>query len=249
MKRCHDCDVEKPLDQFWRNRASADGRATYCIPCFSRRNRQAAERRAAREGRTLPPSSPRPSDLASDEKYCPSCQQVLPLTSFVRNRSAPSGFGSYCRPCQAEKSAASLKRVHGSARHYHLRRRYGLGADEVLSRLEAQGSSCLICRRPITAKTAHIDHDHVTGKVRGILCFRCNSRHGSASPTIRRFSSAPLATCSPRPSCGCRSRSSGPSGSPRSSSTTALPPEQGGPAVGSVRPARPTSDRGEGTHR
>ena len=178
MKRCRDCNVDKPLDQFWRNKASADGRAMYCIPCFSRRNRQAAERRAAREGRTLPPSSPRPSDLASDEKYCPSCQQVLPLTSFVRNRSAPSGFGGYCRPCQAKKSAESLRRVHGSARHYHLRRRYGLGADEVLSRLEAQGSSCLICRRPIDAKTAHVDHDHVTGKVRGILCFRCNAGMG-----------------------------------------------------------------------
>jgi hypothetical protein len=44
--------------------------------------------------------------------------------------------------------------------------------------MEAQGSMCLICRRPITAKSAHVDHDHATGKVRGILCFPCNSGMG-----------------------------------------------------------------------
>lgn len=178
LKQCRDCNVEKPLDQFWRNRSSADGRALYCIPCFTRRNQEAAERRAARQGRTLPPPSARPRDLAPDEKYCPSCRQVLPLARFVRNKSTASGYGSYCRPCQAEKAAESLKRVHGSSREYHLRRRYGVGTNEVLSRLESQGSSCLVCRRPITADTAHVDHDHVTGKVRGILCFRCNSGMG-----------------------------------------------------------------------
>ena len=178
MKRCRDCNVDKPVEEFWRNKQSADGRAMYCIPCFSKRNRESAERRAAREGRTLPPPSRRPSDVPPGEKYCPSCQRVLPVTSFVRNRSAASGVGSYCRPCQAAKAAESLKRVHGSARHYHLRRRYGLGADDVLCLLEAQNSQCLICRRPITAKTAHVDHDHATGKVRGILCFRCNSGMG-----------------------------------------------------------------------
>src|SRR5215218_4159179 len=142
MKRCRDCNLDKALGQSWRNTSSADGRAVYCIPGFSKRNGEAADRRAARRGRTLSPPSPRPSDVASDEKYCPSCQQVLPLTSLVRNRSAACGYGTYCRPCQAEKSAASLKRVHGSSRHYHLRRRYGLGADDVLALLEARAASC-----------------------------------------------------------------------------------------------------------
>ena len=178
MKRCRDCAVDKPLDQFWRNQSSPDGRAIYCIPCFSKRNRETAERRAARDGRTLRDRSARPSDVAPDEKYCPSCRRVLPLTSFVRNRSTRSGFGSYCRPCQAAKAAESLKRVHGSGRHYHLKRRYGLGADEVLALLETQSSLCLICRRPVDARTAHVDHDHVTGNVRGILCFRCNAGMG-----------------------------------------------------------------------
>jgi hypothetical protein len=71
-----------------------------------------------------------------------------------------------------------VKRLHGSARHYHLKRRYGLGADEVLVMLQAQGGLCLICRRHITVQTAHVDHDHATEKVRGILCFGCNGGMG-----------------------------------------------------------------------
>jgi Recombination endonuclease VII len=44
--------------------------------------------------------------------------------------------------------------------------------------VEAQGSACLICRRQITVATAHVDHDHASGKVRGILCFACNGGMG-----------------------------------------------------------------------
>jgi hypothetical protein len=180
-RRCPDCDQDKPLDEFWRNKSSSDGRATYCIPCFKRRNRAASERRAMREGRAMREPSNRPIHIADGERYCPSCQQVLPIEDFVRNRRTKSGFGSYCRPCQRAKVAESIKRRHGTTRHYHLKRRYGLGADEVLAMLEAQGSACLICRRQMTVETAHVDHDHVSGRVRGMLCFGCNGGMGQFS--------------------------------------------------------------------
>ena len=37
--------------------------------------------------------------------------------------------------------------------------------------IEVQGGLCLICREK---PAKHVDHDHATGKVRGILCFSCN---------------------------------------------------------------------------
>jgi peptide methionine sulfoxide reductase MsrB len=177
-KRCRDCEQDKPLDEFWRNKSSPDGLATYCIPCFKRRNRAASERRAAREGRVMRDPSNRPVDVSDGHRYCPSCQQVLPIEDFVRNRRTKSGWGSYCRPCQRAKVAESVKRRHGTTRHYHLKRRYGIGADDVLAMLETQGSACLICRRQLSVATAHVDHDHATGKVRGILCFACNGGMG-----------------------------------------------------------------------
>lgn len=177
-KRCRDCGRDKPLEEFWRNASSPDGRATYCIPCFKVRNRAAAERRASREGRPIREQSMRPTNIPDNQRYCPSCQQVLPIEEFVRNRRTKSGFGSYCRPCQRAKVAESVKRRHGTTRHYHLKRRYGLGADEVLAMLEVQDSACLVCRRRITVETSHVDHDHDTGSVRGILCFGCNGGLG-----------------------------------------------------------------------
>lgn len=36
----------------------------------------------------------------------------------------------------------------------------------------AQGGQCAI--NGCSSEAAHVDHDHVTGNVRGILCFRCN---------------------------------------------------------------------------
>ena len=44
--------LDKPLDEFWLNKSSPDGRATYCILCFKFRNRASAERERCQEGRT-----------------------------------------------------------------------------------------------------------------------------------------------------------------------------------------------------
>jgi len=54
-------------------------------------------------------------------------------------------------------------------------RRYHLSAEQYLAILELQGGVCAICggRRPYAL---HIDHDHLTGRVRGLLCKRCNHR-------------------------------------------------------------------------
>ncbi len=41
--------------------------------------------------------------------------------------------------------------------------------------IKEQGGVCAIC---LTGKPEHVDHDHRTGKVRGILCFNCNGGLG-----------------------------------------------------------------------
>jgi hypothetical protein len=125
-------------------------------------------------------------------KICPRCEQVLALDRFVRNRSTKSGFGSYCRPCQNAKAAETIKRLHGSTRHYHLKRRYGIGAAEVEQMLDAQRWACLVCDTALTLKTAHIDHDHATGAIPGVLCFNCNGGLGQFRDnaiTLRRAAS------------------------------------------------------------
>jgi hypothetical protein len=49
------------------------------------------------------------------------------------------------------------------------------GAAELYDRLLGeQGGVCAICGNPPKTRRLHIDHDHKTGKVRGLLCHRCN---------------------------------------------------------------------------
>jgi hypothetical protein len=58
----------------------------------------------------------------------------------------------------------------------HLKRKYGITIEQYDAMLEAQGGGCFICGRPPREDISlHVDHDHSTGKIRGILCFCCNN--------------------------------------------------------------------------
>jgi hypothetical protein len=83
---------------------------------------------------------------------------------------------AYCRSCHNQRSKESRDRLHGGSRNYHLQRRYGITAADADAMFEAQDGLCAICReRP----AEHIDHDHLTGQVRGMLCSCCNQGLGS----------------------------------------------------------------------
>lgn len=64
----------------------------------------------------------------------------------------------------------------GRLRDYRLRHFYGMSVADVQKLLASQGGECAICPRLLVypSKGAHVDHDHLTGKVRGVLCRWCN---------------------------------------------------------------------------
>jgi hypothetical protein len=71
---------------------------------------------------------------------------------------------------------ASRVAIHGSSRNYHLKHRYGLTEAEVDAMIAAQDGLCALCReRP----AEHVDHCHLTGEVRGVLCSCCNQGLGN----------------------------------------------------------------------
>jgi hypothetical protein len=96
------------------------------------------------------------------------------IEDFPRSRSAPDGPGGHCKPCHYEITRLN-KEKHGGARNYHLRRRYGITAEQADQMLAEQGGLCAIC---LEAPAQHVDHDHRTGRVRGLLCFNCNGALG-----------------------------------------------------------------------
>lgn len=57
-----------------------------------------------------------------------------------------------------------------------LRRTYGLTLDEYRRILAVQGFRCFVCEKPLEGISNPLDHDHVSGLIRGILCTYCNHR-------------------------------------------------------------------------
>jgi hypothetical protein len=117
---------------------------------------------------------------------CPSCGVARPPDDFYASRRD-------CRPCvraavrrYQRDNAEAISATRAAARRTpegkrkqadrSFRRYYGIGIDDVLILLAMQGGGCAICRTPLSvpAKGTHVDHDHETGAVRGILCATCN---------------------------------------------------------------------------
>jgi len=80
------------------------------------------------------------------------------------------------------------------ARRQAVRRKYGIEQSDYDRMFEEQGGVCKICKRPQRARRAAkgadqrrlcIDHDHATGKVRGLLCDWCNTGLGFLESPMR----------------------------------------------------------------
>lgn len=170
MRRCADCKALKPFSDYPRHRRlptvmvfTASSASLYVeVPATGD-----AARRKER--------SYEPTFRCQTMRRCPACTRVKALDEFPRNRSARGGRGGYCKPCHNAKGKATYTRLYGGTRHYHLQRRYGISAERVEELIAEQGGLCAIC---LTGKPEHVDHDHRTGEVRGILCFNCNGGLG-----------------------------------------------------------------------
>lgn len=91
-----------------------------------------------------------------------------------------------CRVCRNKRTRQWLKENDYYATHEvdfwagQLRRKLGISAFDYQVKLKAQGNACAICKMPAGSDTRrlHADHDHKTGRFRGILCSRCNTAIG-----------------------------------------------------------------------
>ncbi len=129
-------------------------------------------------------------------RICRVCQEEKPLTQF-RNASHVKidGKMAQCKSCMASKEKEYIKNlpegVHNERRkkyagdyalNINYKRFYGLNLDIVKKMLESQNGRCanLNCLQEITlggksrASKACLDHNHETGKIRGLICNPCN---------------------------------------------------------------------------
>jgi len=93
-------------------------------------------------------------------KKCRVCEQDRPLDHF-HIRKDTGKVRNECKTCHASKQ---------------MRRSYGITLEEYDVMYEQQKGVCAICSLPQTGRAERlcVDHNHETGKVRGLLCSHCN---------------------------------------------------------------------------
>lgn len=103
---------------------------------------------------------------------CRDCREFKSSDCFYKNYKRKDGLTSRCKIC-------FLKNKSKYSRN-HKYDRYGITNDQYNEMFLSQNGTCFICNQPETLKDKRgirslaVDHDHSNGKVRGLLCSKCN---------------------------------------------------------------------------
>lgn len=134
-------------------------------------------------------------------KICPKCQLEQDDSEF--NKNYRDGLRGLCKKCKRqdkilasrelrkvkaeEKKQASkyykenYEKIKLQQRASWLKKNYNITIEQYDEMLKKQNNACAICLKPEsrlnikgTVQALAVDHEHVTGKIRGLLCLRCN---------------------------------------------------------------------------
>ncbi|HEX6796635.1 MAG TPA: endonuclease domain-containing protein [Ktedonobacterales bacterium] len=127
-------------------------------------------------------------------RVCTVCRKWKPLADFHRHKVCRYGVEPMCKLCKylkrKERDLADPRRI----RRLDLKAKYNLTLQDFDAMLAAQQGKCAICG--VGDQKLVVDHNHVTGQVRRLLCHLCNAMIGCAreDPAILLAGAAYLRT-------------------------------------------------------
>ena len=124
-------------------------------------------------------------------KHCPRCDTSKPFAEFRENASRKGGLQTYCSPCETDYQRKWRDTPEYRA-YAKTKRRRGFTQEQADTLLASQGGVCGICgsHSSGSGKDWYMDHNHVTGEVRGMLCVTCNSGLGFFKDSLEVLSKA-----------------------------------------------------------
>lgn len=143
-------------------------------------------------------------------KKCNVCKEIKSLDYFyiqrINKKTGTITYQYFCKQCNAKKSSDHYKKTfHGNDAEkwkekrknrrqtkqskdwyvrYRLQTRFGLTVEEFNEKKKEQNNKCYLCNRKNSKKELCIDHNHNTGKIRKLLCHRCNTTLGLVDENI-----------------------------------------------------------------
>jgi len=166
MKKCSRCGLEKEKVDFFKNKSTKDGLSYWCQACFRTytcSDEAKAKAKAYKHSEAY---------LKKSRTYRRSGRYAAWYAAFKKT----DKYRKHCRTVSpARRARRKTAEYRLRAMQSHWRRVYGISEQERLHMLRTQGNVCAACGNAFKdGKDTTVDHDHITGRVRGILCRGCN---------------------------------------------------------------------------
>lgn len=116
-------------------------------------------------------------------KMCSKCGETKPVRDFPKSKRYRHGVFCWCWDCWRESHNRIPRKYKQSPRgratvaNLRFLALYGITREDVADIALRQGGKCAICESP--DRNLHIDHDHESKVVRGLLCLQCNHAIGN----------------------------------------------------------------------
>jgi hypothetical protein len=187
-KECTCCHILKPNEEFYTNPSNRNGFSDWCKECYRvERNRKiyrdkplcpkcgsgyglttrgdcrkCLSKEGLRECRKCLELLPWPLLFYDGHATCKNCRTIQTNEYRKDNKSNYSGYVKKWRRKNPDR-----------VRNQHLKREFGITLDQYNELSRIQNNLCAICQRSFNKKL-HVDHDHRTNQIRGLLCGNCN---------------------------------------------------------------------------
>jgi len=128
--------------------------------------------------------------VVNDVKKCSKCGVIKSTDQFSKQRQNKCGVRADCKECRKREYDQHRHVILARHKVYKLKQEHALTFAAYMNLLVLQHGCCAICGTRCNTKSGKlkrrldVDHDHITGRIRGLLCNNCNTALGKVKDSV-----------------------------------------------------------------